>query len=63
MNSGNNVANDQMDPLMLFMKNDPHVLMLPLDSTVVTQVGITDKKIATYDAIENSKRPIFTVHI
>ena len=48
---------------MLFMKNDPHVLMLPLDSTVVTQVGITNKKIATYDAIENSKRPIFTVHI
>ena len=52
-----------MDPLMLFMKNDPPVLMLPLDSIVVTQVDIANKKIATYDAIENSKWPIFIVHM
>ena len=44
-------------------RNSSHVLMLPLQSTVVTNFGTSYKKIATYDTVENLKLPLFTLHI
>ena len=65
MNSENDATNDQIDGFtnVIQEKAAPCINATTSQKRYNTNVGISLKKIATYDTVENSKQTLFTIQI